>query len=163
MFISIGFLVAFLAACGGDGGTGDGQGGTASSNTTDNGTTNDGSSNTPWVGNWVQVNFLSDDDNGVWDQDDLDGIGFEVRITEDKWIETNEYVPGCSVTYSYTVDENNRYNKIATSVSDSCPFTVGPFLNESGTLEFSDDNNVMIEYFDVWPGDTLLAFKWMRQ
>ncbi|MDB4303397.1 LamG domain-containing protein [Desulfosarcina sp.] len=121
------------------------------------------STSNPLVGNWIQVNFLGDDDNGVWDQDSTTGIGFVAKITENEWIETDQYGEGCSVTFSYSVDNNNRYFKVATSVSDKCPFPVNAFLNESGRLEFTDGNNIMIEHFDVQPGDTLFAFKWRRQ
>ncbi len=119
----------------------------------------------PWIGNWIQVNFLSNDDNGVWDQDDPDGIGFVAQITESEWVETDEYGNGCSVTYSYSVDHNNKLFKEAISVSNNCSFPLGSFLNEFGTLEFYDGNNIMIEYFDVSSEDTdtILAFKWMRQ
>jgi hypothetical protein len=60
------------------------------------------------------------------------------------------------------VDGNNRYSKIAKGVS-KCPFPVTPLLNESGRLEFSDGNKFMMEYFDLAPGDSIVAFKWMRQ
>ena len=115
----------------------------------------------PWVGNWIQVNFLGDD--GIWGPDDPSGIGFVANITEDEWVEIDEFGEGCIVTYSFSVDADNRYSKIATNVSNTCPFPLGSFLNESGRLDFSEGNNSMIEYFDVFPGDTLEAFKWTRQ
>jgi hypothetical protein len=49
------------------------------------------------MGDWIQVNFLSDDDNGIWDEDDLTGIGFVAKITENKWIEIDEDGSGCSL------------------------------------------------------------------
>ena len=117
----------------------------------------------PWIGNWIQVNFLGDDDNDVWDQDDPTGIGFVAKITENEWFETDDYGDGCTVTYSYSVDTNNRYSKHATSVTDNCPFPLSGFLDESGTLEFSEGNRFMFDYFDLEPGNTLVAFKWMRE
>ena len=125
----------------------------------DEGTDNVG----PWIGDWVQVNFLSDDDNGVWDEDDLSGIGFVATITEQKWIETDDYGSGCSVTFSYSVDRNNNYSRTVTRVEDDCPFLLPGGWTETGRLEFSDNNRFMIEHFDPMPGDDLLAFKWVRR
>lgn len=116
-----------------------------------------------WLGNWVQVNFLSDDDNGVWDEDDLSGIGFVATITEQEWIETDEYGDGCSITFSYSVDRDNNYSKTATSKSERCPSSLPVGWTETGRLEFPNNNKFMIEHFDLLPGDDLLAFKWMRQ
>jgi len=134
-------LCAMMTACEDGGGDGD-AGGSGQSG--------------PWVGNWVQVNFLGTDDGGVWDGDDLSGIGFVAEITTTRWIETDEYGHGGRAEYSYTVDGNNRYSKHYAGGS-------APGENESGRLEFSSDNRFMFEYFDLESGDTLAAFKWMRQ
>lgn len=69
-------MLALFSACGGGGG-GDESG--------------DGSNNNgPWLGSWVQVNFLTADDNGVFEFDDLSGIGFTAKITENEWVETDD-------------------------------------------------------------------------
>jgi len=107
---------------------------------------------------------LTDSDNGVWDQDDPNGIGFVAKITESEWIETDDFGVGCAVTFSYSVDSNNKYSKKAKSKGDKCPFSLSlELLIGTGRLEFSNGNNAMIEYFDVMPGDTLTAFKWMKE
>lgn len=119
----------------------------------------------PWVGNWVQVNFLSIDDGGVWDEDDLTGIGFVADITETEWRETDEYGGGCSVLFSYSVGSGNKHRKRPQSVGAACPsgFSVDQFPDETGRLEFSADNRFMTEYYDLLPGDEITAFKWMRR
>lgn len=116
----------------------------------------------PWIGSWVQVNFLGDSDNGIWDADDPLGIGFVAQVTDTTWTETDEFGDGCSVIFEYTVDANFSYVKRARSVSNDCPFSLSPILDESGTLLFSGDNTVMEEYFITLPGDTLIAFRWKR-
>lgn len=133
---------------------------------------------TPWVGNWVQVNFLSDDDGGVWDADDesSEGIGFVVTVTETQWIETDNFgnSGGCTVTYNLSVESNNRYLKVPAAVGQNCPFTLDQLLflhnifPETGILEFSDGNSFMIDNFDFNPLDDdpdccLVAFKYRRQ
>jgi hypothetical protein len=138
-----------------------------------------GESRTPWVGNWVQVNFLSDDDNGVWDEDDKspEGIGFVALVTQTQWIDKDNYgLPGgCAVTYDLSVDANKRYLKTPTAV-EHCPFTLDQLLflhsidPETGQLEFADGNRFMIDSFDPSPYDDvndpeccLVAFKYRRQ
>lgn len=114
-----------------------------------------------WVGDWIQVNFLGDDDNGVWDTDSSDGIGFTAVITPTSWTETDE--SGCSVTYSYSVDSDLHYARHAQSATPQCgwPDELLSLLDETGRLVFHEDK--MDDYFDPDPGDTLLAFRWRRQ
>lgn len=114
----------------------------------------------PWIGNWILVNFLADDDEGEWDEDDLSGIGMWAAITESAWVERDEV---CAVTYSYSVDENNRHSKKAESINDKCPSKPPLGWFETGRLEFKKDNKFMIEYFDPAPGNDIVAFKWMRR
>jgi hypothetical protein len=122
-----------------------------------------GGNDGPWIGNWVQVNFLAVDDNGVWDADDLSGIGFVATVTPTEWIITDDFGAGCALTESYTVDVQNRFTRQVTHANSSCgALPPGP-LQESGRLEFSSDNRFMIEWFDVQPGDDIAAYKWVRQ
>jgi len=146
-FFLLPLLILSLAACGGGGGSSSG-----------------GSTNNigPWNGNWIQVNFLATDDNGIWDQDDLSGIGFVAKITESEWIETDDFGDGCTVTFSYSVDTNNNYSKQAESKNGQCPVNLPLGLKETGRLEFLEGDKFMIEHFDLQPGDTIAAFKWMR-
>ncbi len=144
-------MLVLLGACGGGGGSGSDEGGDGSNN------------NGPWLGSWIQVNFLTADDNGVFEFDDLSGIGFTAKITESEWVETDDFGNGCAVTFSYSVDSNNKHSKRAVSKNDLCPVNLPlSLLKDSGRLEFSADNKFMIEYFDLQPGDDILAFKWMR-
>ncbi|HZD04855.1 MAG TPA: hypothetical protein VE173_08050 [Longimicrobiales bacterium] len=118
----------------------------------------------PWVGDWVQVNFLSIDDHGMWDEDDLSGIGFVMEITETQWTDTDDHGDGCSVTYSYSVSDGNRYSRKPTGVGSRCPFPLEALPSpETGRLEFSGDNRFMIQWFDPIPGDEIVAFKFVRR
>jgi hypothetical protein len=121
-----------------------------------------GNNDGPWIGNWVQVNFLATDDGGVWDEDDLSGIGFVAAVTETEWTLTDEYGGGCSITMSYTVT-GNRFSRQAIRAGERCPALPLHLLNESGRLEFSDDRTFMIEHFDLQTGDEIAAFKWVRR
>jgi len=104
------------------------------------------------LGHWTQVNFLADDDNGVWGPDDYSGIGFVLDVTNTTWTETDDYGHGASVAFTYSINNSNRYVKDATYH--------GVRIHETGRLVF--DGNVMIEYFDPQPGDTIVAFKWVK-
>jgi len=119
---------------------------------------------TPWIGNWLQINFLTLDDNGVWDDDDPSGIGLSAVVSEDQWVET-DYDNGCEITYSYTIDKDLNCLKKGVAVSKTCDFFgINPrLLDESGHLQFGKNNNIMIDYFDPQPGDDIVAFKWMRK
>lgn len=114
----------------------------------------------PWIGNWLLINFLADDENGVWSSDDAQGIGMTAVISDNQWVEKDEN-NGCAVTFSYAMSSNSKYNKRVVSIGDGCGFS--QFWSETGRLVFSDGNNIMIEYFDLLPGDSIIAFKWMRQ
>lgn len=119
----------------------------------------------PWTGDWRQVNFLSVDDNGQWDEDNPDGIGFVATIDENLWLEEDEKgVDGCRVSYTYMIDDQNRYSKVATGVGTFCPngYQLGPHLSGTGLLEFQDGGNTMNEYYDRIPGDGIAAFRWRR-
>lgn len=115
---------------------------------------------TPWIGKWLLVNFLSTDDNGIWSEDDLSGIGMTAEVTSTTWKETDD--SGCAITFSYTVDSNLRYARHATSKSSQCPAIPLNIYDDSGKLEFPT-NSDMIDHFDLLPGDDLAAFKWKRQ
>lgn len=141
----------------------EGRGGSASITITITRSGGSGGGTNPWIGNWVQVNFLLIDDNGVWDEDDLSGIGFVSRITETEWIETDGFGHGCSVIFVYSVDTNYRYSKKAIDKSSNCPAFPLSLLDDAGRLEFSADHQFMIQYFGLGPGDDIVAFKWMRQ
>jgi len=127
-------------------------------------TVQNGDTTTPWIGNWLQINFLSLDDNGVWCGDDPGGIGLSAVVSENKWIET-DYNNGCALTYSFTIDKDLNYQKKGVAISKDCDFYgINPMLlDESGKLEFYDNNSIMINFFDMQPGDDIVAFKWMRQ
>ena len=117
----------------------------------------------PCLGTWLLINFLTDDDKGVWDEDDMTGIGMTAVIRDTEWIQKD--YDGCEVTYSYSVDENSSYTRQGVDIGILCDFHfMNPkLLVETGYLEFTGDNNIMIDYFDIEPGDTILAFKWMKQ
>lgn len=122
----------------------------------------DGGDDTPWIGNWVLVNFLTDEDDGIWDDfDDTTGIGMTAVISETKWVEKNDD-DGCEFIYSYSVDSELTYTK--TFEGSTCPVTVPYYwFDEYGHLEFSNGDRSMFEYFDdLDPGDDLFAFKWLR-
>jgi hypothetical protein len=123
---------------------------------------NDGGAN-PWVGNWILVNFLADDDEGIWDEDDPSGIGMTAIISDTQWIEKDS--DNCEVTYSYTVNADLKYTMQGENVTGTCkPFMPPPkLISDSGYLEFANDNNIMFQYFNLKPGDTILAFKWERR
>jgi len=83
------------------------------------------------------------------------------EITESEWKEIDS--GDCAVTFSYSVDGNNRISKTAKSITAECGnFPLSAF-NESGQLEFANADSLMDEHFDIQTGDTLLAFRWMRQ
>jgi hypothetical protein len=122
-----------------------------------------GSGNGAWIGDWIQVNFLTVDDLGVWDADDPSGIGFVARVTQNTWVLTDDYGNGCAVTMSYSVSGNLRFTRQATSLGPGCPDVPLALWQESGTLEFSEGDQVMIERFDLQSGDDIVAYKWVRQ
>ena len=119
--------------------------------------------NGPWIGEWIQVNFLAVDDEGIWDDDDLSGIGFVARITKDEWTETDAHGSGCSVRFSYSVDRDRDFVKKIESAGSTCPAGIPIGFTETGKLTFSDKNRFMIEYFDRQADDEIEAFKWMRE
>jgi hypothetical protein len=113
-----------------------------------------------WKGNWLLINFLSDEDNGVWDEDDTTGIGESLVVTDTTWTEYDNNST-CSVTYSYSVNNNLEFVNKFVSATGDCGFE--KTVDETGHLEFSDDNTIMIQYWDLVPGDEIYAFKWMRK
>ncbi len=113
-----------------------------------------------WKGNWLLINFLSDEDNGVWDEDDTTGIGMSLVVTDKTWTEYDNN-SNCSVAYSYSVNNALKFNNIFVSATGACGFK--KTVDETGYLEFSDGNTIMIQYWDLVPGDEIYAFKWMRQ
>jgi len=134
-------VILSLTACGGS--SGDDSGSSAS---------------TPWIGSWTQVNFLTADDGGVWNSDSLEGLGFIAEITSEQWKEKES---GCEVIFSYSVSSALSYSKQGQSKSGNCPALLNPgVLQETGRLEFSNNNAFMIQYFDN--EEEILAFKWMR-
>lgn len=115
----------------------------------------------PWLGNWLLVNFLTDDDDGVWEEDEPSGIGLVSSVTEDEWVLSDDNGGPCSVAFSYSVDRDRRYSRRVTGKTGGCDpdsFPVG--MTERGRLEFSEDEDYMFEYFAE--GGSLLAFKWQR-
>lgn len=138
----------------------DGSGGGSSSTIENPGN----GTNHPMTGSWVLINFLGDDDNGTWDSDNSEGIGMTATVSGSAWIEKNDD-DECEVTYSISVDTSLRYSRQYTHVSSSCDFSLADIgmIRETGRLEFSENNTIMIDYFDVEPGDTLIAFKWMKK
>jgi hypothetical protein len=159
LFVVISIFGLFIG-CGGSGG---GSGNNKSSNDqTGESTGSDTSTggNSKVIGNWVLINFLPDDTNGEWEEDDTSGIGFTLVVTDTTWVEQDQN-SSCKDTFSYSVGSDLKYKKIFVSSSGSCPYTKLP--NETGHLEFQDDGKIMIEYFDLLPGDEILAFKWMKQ
>lgn len=143
-FLLIPVFILALTACGG---SDDGAGAT--------------NNNGPWLGKWILVNFLASDDNGDWEPDRNSGIGTKVEITETEWKEIDRN--GCEVTFTYGVDGSNRITKTATSITPECGNIPLRNFNESGRLEFANDNNIMEDHFDVQAGDTLLAWRYLRQ
>ncbi len=117
----------------------------------------------PWVGDWVQVNFLAIDDNGVWDQDDPRGIGFVASVTPSEWTLTDDFGDGCAIRMSYSVDSSNRFRRTLVGTSGTCPTFPPNLPDETGTFEFSQNDSVMIEWFDLLPGDEISAFKFVRR
>jgi len=117
-----------------------------------------------WLGDWVQVNFLSVDDGGAWDQDIPGGIGFVASISESQWVETDDDGAGCAITFEYSVGGDLRFSKTAVGLGSGCPAIPIEILPpETGRLEFSNGGDVMIEWFDLQPGDDIEAFKWVRR
>jgi hypothetical protein len=123
-----------------------------------------GSDSGAWHGDWVQVNFLDIDDRGIWDADDLSGIGFVQTISETEWVLTDDYGAGCAITFSYSVNPSNRFARQAIRAGSRCPPGV-PLsrLSDSGRLEFSSDGRFMTEYYDRRAGDEIVAFKFVRR
>ncbi|MDX1744485.1 MAG: hypothetical protein R3324_00990 [Halobacteriales archaeon] len=118
----------------------------------------------PWLGDWVQVNFLAVDDGGVWDDDIPSGIGFVASISETQWRETDEDGAGCSVTFRYSVNAAHQHSKEPVALGPNCPMIpIEELPPETGRLEFLDDGDTMIEWFDLLPGDEIQAFKWRRR
>ena len=115
------------------------------------------------IGNWLLINFLSLDDDGVWCGDDPSGIGMSAVVSEKQWVQT-DYNNGCKITYSFTIDKDLKYKRQGIDISKACDFYgINPsLLDESGHLQVYD-NSIMIDYFDMQPGDDIVAFKWMRQ
>jgi len=118
----------------------------------------------PWIAGWIQVNFLATDDGGVWDADDLTGIGFEQSITESDWVLTDDFGNGCALTFSYTMRNGNRFSRQAIRAGSRCPqgLSLSSF-SDSGRFEFSTDGRFMIEWYDLQPGDEIVAFKFIRR
>ncbi len=144
-WLLVAFSIITLTACGSGGD--DGAGAT--------------NTNGPWLGKWVLVNSLGLDDNGDWGRDRNSGIGTKVEITEAEWKEIDRN--GCEVTFSYGVDGNNRIRKTATNITSECGNVPLANFNETGRLEFADNNTIMEDHFDVQAGDTLLAWRYLRQ
>lgn len=116
-----------------------------------------------FIGNWLQVNFLAIDDRGVWDADDLSGIGFAQSISDTEWVLTDT-ATGCAITFSYSVTGNNRFTRRAIRAGNRCPagFPLARW-NDSGRLQFSEGGRFMFEYYDLQPGDDIVAFKFVRR
>ena len=123
----------------------------------------EGDSEGPWLGNWVLVNFLTEDDGGVWDEDDTSGLGLLSTVTEEVWVIEDDFEDGCAVTYSYTITGGSRYTRESIGRSESCDPSTPLGVVEEGTLEFEEDGLYMIEHFDDLPGGDLEAFRWRRQ
>ncbi len=111
-------------------------------------------------GSWILINFLPDDTDGDWGEDDTSGIGFTLVVTDSTW-EEQDMNSSCKEINSYSLGSDLKFKKKFQSTSGSCPFTTLP--DETGHLEFQDGGNIMIEHFDLLPGDEILAFKWMKQ
>ncbi len=158
LIIALSFLALF-AGCGGSGGS-DGSKSTNDQASEDNDSDTSGGNSSQAIGNWILINFLPDDTDGEWDEDDTSGIGFTLVVTETTW-EEQDMNSSCKEINSYSLGSDLKFKKKFLSVSGSCPFTKLP--DETGYLEFQDDGNIMIEHFDLLPGDEILAFKWMRQ
>jgi hypothetical protein len=122
-----------------------------------------GSGAGPWNGDWVLVNFLATDDQGVWDEDDPGGIGFIAVVTDAEWTLIDDFGRGCAVTMTYSVDRNRRFSRQAIRAGSKCPSLPLSQLNDSGRLEFSAGDRLMTEYFDLQPGDEIAAYRWARQ
>jgi len=131
-------------------------------------TGSDSSGNTKVLGSWVLVNDLGSDDNGVWGEDDPTGIGEELEVTATSWKERNVggglFSPDCEVTSTYTIGGDLRYSLKTQSATPGCgqPENLLWMFDETGRIEFEGDN-IMMTFFDVNPGDTLLAYRWMRK
>jgi hypothetical protein len=93
-----------------------------------------------------------------------DGIGFVAEVTGSEWTLTDDYGQGCSITSSYSVDRNHRFSKRAIRSGGRCPnYPIHLLPTETGRLEFSSDHHFMIEHFNPFPGDDILAYMWMRR
>ena len=84
------------------------------------------------------------------------------------WIQTDKKGFGCTVHLAYSVDSHYNHYRVTRSTSGDCSERVHRIFDRSGRLEFSDDNNVMIEYYDPVIIDSenrgiIIAFKWQRQ
>jgi len=84
-------------------------------------------------------------------------------VSESEWTLTDEDGTGCALTLSYTVDGNNRFTRQAIRAGSNCPALPLGQLHDSGRLEFSSNNTVMTEWFDVQPGDDIAAFRWVKR
>ena len=119
-----------------------------------------------WIGNWLPVNFMTTDDNGVFHPPDItSGLGFIAEITADEWKETYTDGQYCTDVFSYAVDNNNNYSMKGTSTTCTSPPNRLALLQlgVTGRLEFQDNNNTMIQYIDPNGYDTIVAFKWIRK
>ncbi|NOY84229.1 MAG: hypothetical protein GXO96_05305 [Nitrospirae bacterium] len=144
-FLLIPFVVLALTACG----SGDDNGAGATNN------------NGPWLGKWVLVNFLASDDNGNWGRDVNSGIGTKVEITETEWKEIDRN--RCEVTFSYGVKSDFSISKTATAITSECGNVPLSNFTETGRLQFANNDMIMEDHFDVQAGDTLLAWRYLRQ
>jgi hypothetical protein len=64
---------------------------------------------------------------------------------------------------SYSLDSSNRFSRQAIRANSKCGPVSLELLKDSGRLEFSSNNTVMVEWFDVQAGDNIAAFKWVRR
>jgi hypothetical protein len=153
---SVLIISLFMFGCGGGGGGGGGD---------DNSQTPD--SEGPWIGNWVQVNFLGTDENGnveEWDSDSTNpkGIGFVADVSESEWVQRDDYGDGCTTICSLTV-YGDQYSMRGKSTTCSFPYDFTEYT-KSGYFEFPDDNT-MIQWNEYTPGvpNKIVAFKWKRK
>jgi hypothetical protein len=158
LFIVISIFGLFIG-CGGSGGSDDKKSPTDQTGENNGSDTSNGV-NSKAIGSWILINFLPDDTGGEWDEDDTSGIGFTLVVTDKTW-EEQDMNSSCKEINSYSLGSDLKFKKKFLSTSGSCPFTKLP--DETGHLEFQDGGKIMIEYFDLLPGDEILAFKWMKQ
>ncbi len=116
----------------------------------------------PWLGSWLQINFLVDDDNGVWEDDHYSGVGFYLEINEDGWAQSTIWEDDdCVRIYSYSIKKDYTFTIKGASSQGSCDSSMDfTQIVRKGKLEFSDDSQTMIQTFD---GDVnIRAYKWRR-